>query len=262
MNLSYEREQLVVKSNELIQRACYSLSVQQQRVILYLIAHIKPTDTELHAEVYDLRELCDVCGISYNPNNLQYFKNCIAEIDKDTWYVKVPGNPKQNKRLRWLHDNLILDTGNSTITIGLNPTLRDYLIELRNNFTAYELDNILAMKSKYSIRLYELLKSYAYLKTIQVDLSDLKELLLLRYTDSKGNVKESQYDRWQNFKDRVLEPALREISEYTDLTITYTTTRRGRKIHALEFTIKVKTSAQQLKTKLRREAALEREPSR
>ena len=103
------------------------------------------------------------------------------------------------------------------------------------------------MQSKYSIRLFELLKSYAHFGTVTLEVEHLKEQL---------QIQTEQYTRWQNLKDRVLQPAIKEINEYTDLTVSYTTERTGRHISDINFSIEIKSSAQQLLTKLNREAKL------
>lgn len=50
------------------------------------------------------------------------------------------------------------------------------------------------------------------------ELDDLKVLLNLK--DPKGRVPE-QYKQWGQFKDNVLEPAVRQINELSDINITF-----------------------------------------
>jgi plasmid replication initiation protein len=108
----------------------------------------------------------------------------------------------------------------------LSRSLRDYLIGLTKNFTQYELYNILALKSKYSIRLFELFKSYSYQKRKEFPIDTLKELLYA-----------SNYVKFGDFRRRVLEPAIEEINEYTELTISYETIHKGKKVIAVKFII-------------------------
>ena len=50
------------------------------------------------------------------------------------------------------------------VKIRIDEDLVPYLYELKERFTQYQLYNILAMKSAFSVRIYELMKSYEYQK--------------------------------------------------------------------------------------------------
>ena len=82
------------------------------------------------------------------------------------------------------------------------------------------------MRSAYSIRLYELLRSYAGLHSKTFDIDDLKAQLFAPYTNFK------------DFRRKVLEVATKEINEYTDIEITWEPIAKGRKVVKVEFTIK------------------------
>ena len=55
------------------------------------------------------------------------------------------------------------------------------------------------------------------------------------------------YDRFPDFRRFVIEPATKEIEEYTDITVSYRTITKGRKVTALEFFIKKKEKAEAYK---------------
>ena len=58
-----ERYYLVVKSNDLIQKTRYSLSTQEQKVLLYLVSKRKPDDNDFQAYCFNLKHLCESCII-------------------------------------------------------------------------------------------------------------------------------------------------------------------------------------------------------
>jgi plasmid replication initiation protein len=107
----------------------------------------------------------------------------------------------------------------------LNSNIKQYLIDLSRNFTKYELYNILALKSKYSIRLYELFKSYAFQRVKEIELEELKELL--------GAV---NYE-YRDFKRRIMDKTCEEINYYTDINVSYEAITKGRKVVAIVFYI-------------------------
>ena len=96
----------------------------------------------------------------------------------------------------------------------------------------YELYNILAMKSSYSIRLYEILKSYGYRKRIVFNLQELKQKLYVE------NVK--SYVNFKDFRKYVLEIALGEINELSDIEVTYVAEKADKRVDKIIFVIATK----------------------
>ena len=99
------------------------------------------------------------------------------------------------------------------------------------------------MKSKYSPRLYELLKSEQYKRCFNYDLSDLKRLL-----------NAERYELYGNFKQKVLDIALKEINETTDIYVEYEPIRTKKKYTAIRFTVRAKTTDENVKTLIDRKA--------
>jgi len=56
-------------------------------------------------------------------------------------------------------------------------TIAPYLFNLKEKFTQYQLYNILAMKSAFSVRIYELVKSYTYQKSKTFKIDELLQNL-------------------------------------------------------------------------------------
>ena len=115
-----------------------------------------------------------------------------------------------------------------------------FLLKLKQNFTQYEIIWTLHFKSKYSIRLYELVKSIHYREL---------ELYKKKYTvcGLKKLLDGEKYKEYRDFKRRVLVPAIDEINQYSDKTVSFEEVRRGRKVVAIEFTISSKDSLAALK---------------
>ena len=116
----------------------------------------------------------------------------------------------------------------------LNATDEDiqkYVIGLYGDFTQYSLLSTLPMKSSYSFRIYELLKSYAFTKTHTFDIDDLKNKLGA-----------SGYVNFKDFRIKVLEVATKEINEYTDLEIMWEPVKKGKKVIQIHFDIKQRDS--------------------
>lgn len=240
--ISNERKQLVVKSNTIIQRTRYQLSLQEQKILLYVISKIKPTDDEFQYYTFEIRDFCDVCGISYSGKNFHDLKKAILDLyNKGFWF-------RENGEVitcSWIGKAKIKD-GSSTVSIRLDETLKPYLLHICEHYTSYEVSCALVMRSKYSIRMYELLKSYCYAETVTLSLEELREMLQCY-----------DYADYRNFRRNVLEKSLAEINQLTDIRITYKTYREGRSIKGVIFSIRKKSSAEEVAVRVHREALLD-----
>ena len=83
------------------------------------------------------------------------------------------------------------------------------------------------MRSTYSIRIYELLKSYAFTKRHEFDLEQLKRSLGCQH-----------YTRFPDFRRKVIEVAVKEINQYTDLEVSWEPVTKGKKVIGVYFQIK------------------------
>jgi hypothetical protein len=99
-------------------------------------------------------------------------------------------------------------------------------MQLKKNFTSFDLENIPRLSSGYSIRLYELLCQYKPLgKRTFHDLDQLQLML------------GSAYDKYSHFKARVLEPTRKDITKNTNITFEYKELKSGKKVTGLTFHI-------------------------
>lgn len=227
----------VVKANELIQKSRFNLSLQQQKIVLYLISQITPYDEEFKLYEFSIAEFCKVCGIDEgNGKNYIDLKQSIKDIaDKSLWITIED----EETLLRWIEKPYI-NRNSGTIKIRLDEDMKPFLLQLKENFTKYELFWTLHFRSKYTIRLYELIKSIHF-RELEVykrryELEELKRLL--------GAEK---YKTYQSFKVRVLIPAVNEINSYSDKNIGYEVIKRSRAVVGIEFTISTKETFDRVK---------------
>lgn len=232
------RKNTVVKANELIQKSRFNLSLQQQKVVLYLISQITPYDEDFKLYEFSINEFCRVCGIdATSGNNYADLKNAIKEIaDKSIW-IKLE-NGKQTL-VRWIEKPYI-NENSGIIQIKLDADMKPYLLQLKRNYTQYELLWTLNFKSKYTIRLYELVKSIHFHEledySREFELDDLRRMLGAE-----------TYKTYQTFKSRALEPAIREINGYSDKNVSYEPIKRGRAVVKIVLTVSSKDTFDKIK---------------
>lgn len=232
------RDKSVIKANQLIQKSRFSLSLLQQKVVLYLIAQINPFDKDFIQCEFDIKEFCRVCGIDdLSGKNYADLKQAIKDIaDKSLWITLPDG---RETLIRWIEKPYI-DKNRGVIRVKLDEDMKPYLLQLKDNFTRYELIYTLHFRSKYTIRMYELVKSIHYHDledyTRTFELDELRTLL-----DAE------KYNTYQGFKVKVLERAINEINQYSDKELSYTPIKKGKSVVAIKLKISSKDSIEALK---------------
>lgn len=227
-----ERKMTVAKHNDLIRLSKYDLSTQAQKLLLYLISKIKPGDPIDTLYTFDAQTLCEVCGIQITRKTCADFMRILQELADNGFWLQ---DGTKYIRCHWLSKAIIDTSSKTTACIRFDPDLQPYLIDLRSNYTAYEFEYVLAMRSKYGIRLYELLKSYAFAGETEITIAELREHMVV-----------DGYPEYCDFKKRVLDVAVREINDYTDLLVDFSMTRRGRVAYSIHFSINRKNEAAKL----------------
>ena len=165
------------------------------------------------------------------------------------------------------------DYENGVFTMRFNSEFKQYISNLKSNFTILELPVMLKFKSVYSFRLYELLTSKCYYPRgvkkipdgvfkINFNLSELKlsmgvvnaELDAVRrelnnkekpdYDKAVEKSPEKRFNNWYEFRRRVLNVAVEEINEKTELTVDFEPAKGGRggKVHGVTFYVQEKRS--------------------
>ena len=210
-----QQENMVCKNNDIIRKSRFSLSVQQNKMLLYLISQIKPTDDVDTVYEISLRDFCRVCGIQADSGkNVKDAKKAIQQIaDKSIW---VRQQNESEILIRWFN-RIRLNKRTGRFEVTFHEDMLPYLYDLRYNYVQYKLKNVLVMKSQYSIRLYELLKSYQFMeKEIEFTVEELK----IRLNAQK-------YERYTDFRRYVLEPAVADINKASDICVRYETYKGG-----------------------------------
>lgn len=238
-----ERDMKIYKADSLLQKARFTLSLTEQRLVLYAISKIKPTDTAFTEYEFKLNDFYKVCGITGKESYSEIKKQCIALKSKAWWLTVLDENGEEWESAVTWFNTLKTNKKSGKIRIKFHEDMMPYLLELSKQnefFTTYDFKYVLPMKSTYSIRLYELLKSYQ--KNNEkwwFNLEKLKHIL-----DCKS------YENFKDFRVRVLTPAVNEINKYTDLNIEYKLAKDGNKVDEITFLLKEKNTLEKIQTKI------------
>lgn len=213
---------LVSKSNELINTR-YNLNLQEQKLILTLASMVQPDDSDFKSYNFKVKEFMDLLEIK-DKSTYKNLDKVIKSLMEKTFVIKKDSG--EYIRLAWLSSAKYFK-GNVTLEFSAN--LKPYLLMLKENYTSYKLENILKLKSCYSVRIFEILKSNLYKKNLIIDLETLKYLL---QADKKT------YNLYGKFKEKILLKSQIELKEKTDIYFEFEEIKIGRKVTALKFYIK------------------------
>ena len=217
---------VVKKSNLMIRKARYTLSLQQQKILCYLIAHLSENDTQETEKKFDIKTFFDFMEVdSKSYERVRENLKCLR--DKSWWIANPDGSESTVSFLSKVRTN----KQNGTVYINFDKDILPFLQQLKTQYTTYKIYYIMTMKSQYSIRLYELLKSVAGKEIWYFTIDELRKIFMC----------EKKYDRVNNFKQRIIEPSVEEINNRTDLNVTYEYFTEGRKIVGIEFYISYKS---------------------
>lgn len=244
------RNKTVRKSNELIQKSRFDLSLQQQKIVLFLISQISPYDEAFKTYEFNINEFCKICGIDLKGGKSYVeLKEHIQTIASKNIWIKT--DEETESLVRWIEKPRI-KTKSGIIEIKLDEDLKPYLLQLRENFTQYDLIFTLSFKSKYTIRLYELIKSIHYNElndfTKDYPIEELKKLL-----------NAETYTKYQHFKERVLMPSVEEINKMSDKKISFTPIKSGRKITHIRLTVGTKDIVERIEIRALVENTLDKQ---
>ena len=227
---------LVVKDNSLI-NASYSLGLVEQRLVLLAIVEARETgqgidtDTflEVHAQHYANRFDIDV-------NNAYAMLSEASQMlfnRQVTYMAYDEKRAKPEKRVvRWVSGISYVE-GSGVVKVRFSPEIVPLITRLEKNFTSYELEQVKNLNS-YATRLYEILVSWRSVGKVTIKLEDLRNNL--------GLVDE--YARLEAFKRRVLDVAVKQINEHTDIKAGYEQHKEGRTVTG--FTFKFKASKKKI----------------
>jgi len=217
-----DKNYIVTKSNKLI--ACnYDLSLQEQKIILTLASMVQLQDTEFKEYEFKIKDFMELLGIQDKSKYIE-----VPKITKDL--MKKVFEIREDKKiiqLAWL-SSAIYETGKGTVILKFDSNLKPYMLELKELYTSYKLGNVLSLKSKYSIRLYEILRSNLYKKCIEIDIKELRSMV---------GAKEKAYTIYNNFKTRILIQSKKELKNKTDIYFDFTEIKTGRKVTSIKFYI-------------------------
>ena len=228
---------MVYKSNSLVE-ASYRLSVAEQRIVLACISQVPRGEPVTDEVMYSVSAL-DIADLSETDSKTAYrdleeatlrLKRREVRIERET-----NSKRKRNKVLicGWVQSVVYMED-EGRVCLRFNKDMLPYLTELSAQFTKYRLKAVAKMDSAYAVRLYELLVQWQGVGKREVAVEWLRDTFQLG----------DKYPAIKDLKKWVIDPAVAQINEHSDLAASYAQRKTGRNVTHLIFTFAPKEEAQ------------------
>ena len=226
---------LVVKDNALIQ-ASYTLDLAEQRLILLAIIEARNSG---HGITHDtlLRIHASSYSKHFNVNDKTAY-TMLKDASKGlfdryvTYHDKNPKNGKDRSfHCRWV-DKVGVEPDSGIVYMRFTSDVVPLITRLEKQYTSYDIAEVANLTSSYAVRLYELIIQWREVGVTQkYNIDELR---------SKLGVEPEKYKEMYNLKIRVIDLAIKQINEHTDITVKYTQHKTGRTITSMSFSFKQK----------------------
>ena len=233
---------LVVKDNSLI-NASYSLGLVEQRIMLLAIVEARETgqgiDTDTFLEVH-AQHYADRFDINVNNAYSMLSEATQTLFNRQVTYTvhDEKRNKPEKRVVRWVSGISYVE-GAGVVKLRFAPEVVPLITRLEKNFTSYELEQVKSLNT-YATRLYEILVSWRSVGKVTITLEELRNNLGLI----------DEYSRLEAFKRRVLDLAITQINQHTDITAEYEQHKQGRVITGFTFKFKVKKDKVKITAKI------------
>ena len=236
------KNELVVKSNRLIE-ASYRLTLVEQRIILFAITEARRTQKGLKTDDFVDIPAADYAAMFNVPIKQAYEQiKEASQILFHRYVILHDIHPETGKdrvsKVHWV-SSISYIAGAGIVQLCFARKMVPYITRLEAEFTRYKLEKVANMSSVYAIRLYELLMQWGSVGQREIDLDWLKKTLMV----------DKDYKALCDFKKRVIDVALAQINEFSDLTANYTQRKTGRNVTHLTFSFKPKEEPKPKKAK-------------
>ena len=208
------KNELVVKDNALI-NASYNLDTVEQRLILLAILQARETKTGIDANTRLRIHASDYMDRFNVSKHAAYkaLKTAVTNLfGRQFSYLTLDEKTGKSKKVisRWVQNIAYIDDA-AILEVTFTMDVVPLITRLEQQFTSYQLKQVTQLTGKYAIRLYELLIAWREVgKTPLFEISDFRSKLGLGVDD---------YPRIDTFKRRVLESAVKQINEHTDIIV-------------------------------------------
>ena len=223
---------LEVKKADVVVKARYKLNPLSLKFITTLITGLKRSDDINEEYVFRVKDFQELTKLK-RKDLYWAIKETLKELLEKPLYIP---NDDGFIMCNWISGGHYVES-RGEVRFMIYPKLRPFLLEAQKKFLKYKLENILPLKSSYSIRIYEILKDWLELNSRYGNKAE-KIVSLAEFREIMEIPRSYQYGNSSGIKQRILEKAKTELEKHTDIIFEYEEIKSGRKVTHLKFIIK------------------------
>ncbi|MGP1681982.1 MAG: replication initiation protein RepM [Giesbergeria sp.] len=222
---------MVRKDNALV-NAAYTLTLAEQRLILLAVTDAAGQPDVLKDMTVYAEQYADRFKVTRQAAYMALGEASRQLFERRFSYERTSskGRPRQVVS-RWIQ-RIEYGESEGLVKLRFADDVIPLLTDLQSRFTYYALEQVSGLTSVHAVRLYELLIAWRSTgKTPVFEVADFRQ---------RVGIAADEYPRMEAFKRRVLDLAIKQINEHTDITASYEQHKRGRAITGFSFTFTLK----------------------
>jgi hypothetical protein len=218
----------IIKQPNVITEASYDMSAFEKNILYILISKLKNNDPE--DKIYEIH-INELEEMTNNKINYAYLRDSTENLIKRLYTIYE----KDTNKIYQLAPLMVAKykKKSGTLFLRFSEIIRGYFLDLIDNYTLFQFETAMRLKSKYSKRIYEMLCQYKSSGWFKISVRELKE----RFKLIDPETGKERYEKFAVFANNVLKPALKEINESTEINFKYTPELTGHKITKILFEI-------------------------
>ena len=214
---------VIFQHNNLIE-ARYSLTLQEKRLILWLISKIQPDEEDFKKHELAVQEFMNLLELTGKANYKELQKVTLGLMKKGL-VIKRP-DERTLTQVNWIN-YAHYEEGTGRIQLAFSDAMKPFLLHLKSQFTAIEVTDLMQFKSIHAIRIYELLKQYQDIGERTLTIDEIKECCGVK----------DKLNKYDHFEKKLILIAQREINEKSDIHIEFERIKPSRKIVGIKLII-------------------------
>lgn len=228
--LKLDASKTIKQSNRLVV-ARYRLTKYEQRMMIAICSQLNKDADEFETIRVNVKDLADFCHFKGEDAYRKVHSTMIKlmsrtlqiQMENGKWYIT-----------HWLQTAKYLNGG--IIEYCIDQNLKPELLQLKSAYLTTSVEPLMRFKRDYSARLYFILRKIVKLKDYTYDLDFFIDRFQLGKT----------YKQISNLKNRVIEPALEEINEKSDISVWHEYIKEGRSYKKIHFIVDVKSEKKEI----------------
>ena len=153
-----DKELIVVQRNNFIKGNFSTLEIRDLKILKLLVSKVNSSNKEFESYYYITKD--EVRAFNFNERNIHsYIKTSLRKLG--SVFIVVKNDDKEEVEIS-LVGKIIYDKKNGIYKVPLSKDLKEYLLDIKKEFTKYNLCNLVHLKRKEEVKLYEYLKSISF----------------------------------------------------------------------------------------------------